>query len=324
MTTEIPLVSIIVITYNSARYVLKTLESARFQSYRNIELIISDDASSDMTVELCENWIASNRERFHNIMLLTSRFNTGTSSNCNRAIKLAAGEWIKLIGGDDILTNKCIEENMQFISLNSHIKLLFSDCVIIDENHKEIGHLSNNSEFFGLSAKKQYQKLIWANYVATPTAFINASVFKIIGGFDERIRIVEDYPFWIKATKNDYKLYYFNVDTVLYRKLSSLLDIKQSLSSYQADLLLIFKHYRLKGTNVKNFWYLFHDWLYLKSLRSPLHRIIIIFLPVHFLRFLLNEYLKTKSNGSFNYTGIRDIRYKVSGYLKGKLARRRL
>lgn len=52
-----PLVSVIVITYNSAKYVLETLESIRVQSYQNIELIISDDCSKDNTIDICRNWI---------------------------------------------------------------------------------------------------------------------------------------------------------------------------------------------------------------------------------------------------------------------------
>ena len=53
---ECPLVSIVVITYNSAEYVLETLESAKAQTYQNIELIVSDDCSADNTVETCSRW----------------------------------------------------------------------------------------------------------------------------------------------------------------------------------------------------------------------------------------------------------------------------
>ncbi len=58
ITAENPLVSIIVCTYNSSKYVLETLESAKEQTYQNVELIVSDDCSTDNTVELCRKWIA--------------------------------------------------------------------------------------------------------------------------------------------------------------------------------------------------------------------------------------------------------------------------
>jgi alpha-1,3-rhamnosyltransferase len=52
-----PLVSVVIITYNSSKYVLETLESAKAQTYQNIELIVSDDCSTDDTVEKCREWI---------------------------------------------------------------------------------------------------------------------------------------------------------------------------------------------------------------------------------------------------------------------------
>ena len=61
---EQPLVSIIVITYNSSKYVLETLESAKAQTYQNIELIVSDDCSTDNTVEICQNGSKTKNDLF--------------------------------------------------------------------------------------------------------------------------------------------------------------------------------------------------------------------------------------------------------------------
>jgi len=97
------LVSIVVITYNSSKYVLETLESCKNQTYKNIELIISDDASKDNTVKLCQNWIEKNKKRFFRTELITTIKNTGIPSNCNRGVRASKGEWVKLIAGDDVL-----------------------------------------------------------------------------------------------------------------------------------------------------------------------------------------------------------------------------
>src|SRR5450759_2313112 len=98
-----PLVSIIVVTYNSSKYVLETLESAKAQTYQNIELVVSDDCSTDDTVEICRKWIEENNDRFVRTTLVTSPENKGIPANCNRGIKASKGEWIKLIAGDDLL-----------------------------------------------------------------------------------------------------------------------------------------------------------------------------------------------------------------------------
>ena len=94
---QCPLVSVVVITYNSAQYVLETLNSIKEQSYSNIELIISDDCSKDKTVEICRDWLAKNKEKFVRTELITVEKNTGTSANINRGIKASKGKWIKSI-----------------------------------------------------------------------------------------------------------------------------------------------------------------------------------------------------------------------------------
>ena len=118
-----PLVSVIVITYNSSNYVLETLESAKAQTYKNIELIISDDGSTDTTVGICKNWINQNKERFVAVKCITTGNNTGIAPNCNRGLKEAKGEWLKFIAGDDILMDSCIERNMDFVQNSPHFFL---------------------------------------------------------------------------------------------------------------------------------------------------------------------------------------------------------
>ena len=95
-----PLVSICIVTYNSAEFIVETLESAKAQTYENIELILSDDCSKDNTVEICRQWIEENSTRFTNCEIVTTPINTGVAANLNRAIAKAKGEWIKSIAGE--------------------------------------------------------------------------------------------------------------------------------------------------------------------------------------------------------------------------------
>ncbi|GAB1452027.1 hypothetical protein MASR2M47_20830 [Draconibacterium sp.] len=109
MQNQNPLVSIVVITYNSSKFILDTLESAKEQTYQNLELIITDDCSTDNTIEICQNWIEKNSYRFVNTELITVEKNTGTAPNANRGLKVSKGEWIKFIAGDDFLLTNCID-----------------------------------------------------------------------------------------------------------------------------------------------------------------------------------------------------------------------
>lgn len=113
MHSNTPLVSFCVITYNSSKYILETLESIKNQIYSNIELIITDDCSSDNTVEICNNWLIENKSRFERTILLTTIKNTGVCGNVVRGEKECQGEYFKIIAGDDYLadsyTTKCVE-----------------------------------------------------------------------------------------------------------------------------------------------------------------------------------------------------------------------
>ena len=109
------LVSVGIITYNSEKTILETLNSAYNQTYKNIELIISDDFSQDNTVNICKEWISEHSSRFVNCFVVTSTQNTGTSANCNRLINYCSGEYLKILAGDDIFTSTCIEDNIKNI-----------------------------------------------------------------------------------------------------------------------------------------------------------------------------------------------------------------
>ncbi len=100
---ETPLVSVVLVTYNSAQYVIETLESIKAQTWQQIELIVSDDCSTDKTAELCSNWIDCNKGRFSKTKMITVLQNSGIPANCNRGLRAAQGEWVKIISGDDIL-----------------------------------------------------------------------------------------------------------------------------------------------------------------------------------------------------------------------------
>jgi alpha-1,3-rhamnosyltransferase len=217
------LVSVVLITYNSEAYVVETLESIAAQTYRNIELIISDDCSSDQTVAVCKLWLQNNQSRFANVELLTTEVNSGIPGNCNRGIKKAKGMWIKLIAGDDILLPNAIADNVDFVQ-GKEIKILFSKIQLFKVADGKRINLSvkpsNHHLLFskGLTAKKLYHTLLHADVISfTPSVFFKSSVFTEIGFFDERYRLMEDYPFWLKATKNGVMLHIMDKLTVLYR-----------------------------------------------------------------------------------------------------------
>lgn len=288
-----PLVSIIVITYNSSKYVLETLESAKAQTYQKTELIVSDDCSTDNTVKICREWIEKYGEGFVRTELITVRENTGISANCNRGIKAAEGEWMKLIAGDDILLPNCIFDNIDQIIKNNNISFLFSEIHPFSDSQEEIHskYFNTKYDFFKLTAIKQFKKLVIENRIITPSAFLRVETLRKIGGYDENIRNVEDYPLWIKATKNGYKLFYFNKVTVKYRIHENSMTTSASKTKIANDLEQIFLKYNLPYISITNFLFVIDYYLMIKSIKSLVYKLIRFFSPIYYYRGIKKHWL---------------------------------
>jgi alpha-1,3-rhamnosyltransferase len=243
-----PLVSIIIITFNSSKYVLETLESAKAQTYENIELIVSDDCSTDDTVEVCRNWIEKNKERFVRTELITVPANTGIPANCNRGVKASNGEWVKLVAGDDMLHEECILRYIKFIKENNNIpQFLFSNVVRINSNSIIIDDDSKDDSnrwaiiFGSLSAAEQFKLLLKSNKVWASTWMFSKDIYKIVHGFDERYKCYEDRPFMLSVTRNGSKIFYVNTDGTLYRiHNNSVQTSKNILSCFEESKLNFF------------------------------------------------------------------------------------
>ncbi len=219
-----PLVSIIVITYNSGKYVIETLESAKNQTYKNIELIVSDDKSNDDTVQICNDWIEKNKTHFNNVQLIETDKNTGIPGNCNRGIKAASGDWIKLLAGDDALTENCIENFVKFHKKEPNARIMFSNV----DRYNNSFDLENKLPLYQTKALKisqyettayeQFQILLRVNKVWANSLFIAKSIFEEYGLYDASLRFWEDRPFLLKVTNQGVKLYYVDIISCKYRK----------------------------------------------------------------------------------------------------------
>jgi glycosyltransferase involved in cell wall biosynthesis len=221
-----PLVTVSVVTYNSAAFVVETLQSVAEQTYQNIALIISDDGSTDNTVQLCEQWLHDHKGRFESIQLLTVPFNTGVSANCNRILAAAKTDWIKFIAGDDLLLPNCLEDYMQYVAQHPQVRVLFSQIYLFVNQFIEKNILRLVPSQFPanimdprFTAADQFKLLLVSDRINfTPSYFFHKEVILKVGGYDERHKIVEDYPMWLKLTQAGYRLDFMQKITVAYRQ----------------------------------------------------------------------------------------------------------
>lgn len=253
VSKDLPLVSVVVISYNSAFTIEETLQSIYVQSYENLELIISDDCSSDSTLDICRQFVEDKGGRFVDVRICSPERNTGISVNCNRGCALAKGEWVKIIAGDDILLPHCITSFYDHTLKFPNDYFFFSNIELfggkVDQASVDIWE--QRVSVFGV-CKTAYQQNVhltssW-NFVPAATSFMNLSIFRQLGGFDESLLFIEDYPFWIKVTGAGYRLSFVPEVLVLYRISSGSISIGSASSKiYRITKILFKQKYKIKN-----------------------------------------------------------------------------
>ncbi|MCX7207342.1 MAG: glycosyltransferase [Proteobacteria bacterium] len=218
-------ITVAVVTYNSALTIVETLNSIASQSYgaESIELIISDDSSLDDTIKVVSAWLNEYGHKFKKIHLIENVINGGIAKNCNSVWKAATSKWIKTIAGDDVLFVDCLSDNYQYVCEHPNAKLVFSSMQLFkvntEGNAQLIGKMPDaySLPFFNLNSADQFKFLQSQSVHGAPSAFINKLLLEEIGFADERFPLMEDYPLWFKITKQGYKIHFLDKDTVYYR-----------------------------------------------------------------------------------------------------------
>lgn len=208
-----PLITVVVITYNSSQYVLETLDSVKNQTYNNIEIIISDDCSTDNTLEICNEWLQKNKTRFISSKIIKTDYNSGISHNYNNGLKHAAGEWVKYIAGDDKLKPECIEKLVARTTLNKDRFIISKQLNFSSSNpYIEILPIDLSPYFKDFKSKLKrvrFQELYLLRVgtkIPGPTLFLHTQTLRNIGGFDEKYPFIEDFPLAMKYLKNGYPI----------------------------------------------------------------------------------------------------------------------
>lgn len=183
------LVSIIMPSYNTGRFIDESIKSVLAQTYTNWELIIVDDASTDNTdaVVECQK---RNCERSESIHYLKNSKNSGAAVSRNRALALAKGKWIAFLDSDDLWAPEKLEKQLKFMVENGY-DFSYTRYEEIDENGKPNGTL--------VSGPKRITKTGMYNYCwpGCLTVMYNREVVGDILIAD--IRKNNDYAIWLKV-----------------------------------------------------------------------------------------------------------------------------
>lgn len=238
---NLPLVSVVVVSYNAEETVLETLDSVLSQAYHNIELVLSDDCSKDKTVEVAQKWIDEHSASFNGgAHLLTAEKNQGVCANFNKAIRFAKGEWIKIIAADDILFPNCCDDYVNYVISHPKAHFISSFESVYIETFAE-GHCIIKKQavkdlsFFDLNSGEQLKKMAYQIYSTAPTMFFSKKLFDNVGGFNEKYSY-EDHPFYVNLLEHGYKMFFMPKITAGYRRHDSIFNSTEKLFNYKFSL----------------------------------------------------------------------------------------
>lgn len=222
-------VSIIIPCYNQAKYVACAIESALCQTYKNIEIVIVDDCSSDNSVEVIKNYAKNNK----NIKYLTFDKNKGVCAARNAAIDASSGKYILPLDADDIIAKTYVQKAVEIL-----------------EKKPDIGIVYCNARMFGKINKKwilpEFNKecIIFTNCIFN-SAMYRKSDFILCGAYDENMRYgCEDWDLWLSFIEKGFGVYKINEELFYYRKLDEKTRTDLSNKHYSQICREIFNKHR--------------------------------------------------------------------------------
>ncbi len=184
------LVSVIIPVYNHERYVSYSIQSVLQQTYKNIELIVIDDGSTDGSAKVIRDLLQNHCFTF------LARANKGLSATINEGIQLSHGEYICILASDDIYKHHKIKMQVDYLDNNQEYAMCCSLAETIDKNGTLLPQIIgyNNSETL------KFNRLIENNSITGVTVMLRRSVFESIGLFDVMLS-VEDWDMWLRVSE---------------------------------------------------------------------------------------------------------------------------
>ena len=225
----LPKVSIYILNFNYGKFIGQAIESCVEQSFKDIEIIIIDDGSTDNSKEIIQLYTRK-------YPFIKTRFNKnqGLIKSCNQALKLAEGKYILRLDADDWLDRNAIEIMFNKMEKNKKVELLFPDYYETDEN-KNVLHTIRRHDF---KKVKLLTLQLMEHVLYSEKTLIN------MGGYDENFSCQDGFEIWLRFYKK-FKVMNLNLPLFYYRRHGSNLTTNRNKINFNRNKIL-FKHKKNK------------------------------------------------------------------------------
>lgn len=203
-----PTVSVVMTCYNYGKYVGQSIESVLMQTYKDFELIIINDGSTDNSDSIIKCYTKD--RRIHYIM----QDNAGQARAKNAGIKLSCGKYIAFLDADDLWEKEKIEMQLPLFMRNE-TGVVYSNAIWIDDESREIGR-GWGSGYFRPRSQKVSNYLLYDNFIYFSSAIVRKECFDKVGIFDESLTMGIDWDLWLRMSVH-YEFDYVDKHLIKYR-----------------------------------------------------------------------------------------------------------
>ena len=205
-------ITVIIPTYNKAKYIEKTIQSVFQQTYKDWEIVIVDDCSADDTETIVQKYLSDKIRYFRHAR------NWGPGATFNDGIKKSNSEYATLIASDDILLPNHLEQVMLQFAKDDFVETVFPKLKVIDEAGNYLNRIIQQPF---LDKYKMLNHLFYAgNDIPSPGVSFRKTLFNKIADYNQNLIIMHDYDLNVRCLMNG-KTSTVNETTVLYRRFSN-------------------------------------------------------------------------------------------------------
>ena len=186
----LPKISVVIPSFNMARYIDETLKSIVNQDYPNIECIVMDGGSTDGTLEILK--------KYEKQITWISEKDKGQSDAINKGLSKATGDILTYLNADDVYEPGCFQKLADYFQKYPETKWVYGKCLIVDEKGSEIRRAITGYKYFW-QKRYSYDWLMVMDFIAQPATFWRRELTEEIGLFDVDEHLAMDYDYWLRA-----------------------------------------------------------------------------------------------------------------------------
>ena len=196
-STTDPLVTIVIPAYNHEGYVKDAIKSVLAQVYKNWELIIINDGSTDKTGQVCDQFA------HHEGVQVIHQENMGLSATLNKALEMARGDYFGFLPSDDMFYPEKLLIQVDFLDTHRNLAGVGGLQTLVDAHGNPIEDKAMEEWFSYIPSSRPdfLLKLLERNFVPAPSMLLRTEIVREKGGFDTSCRYMQDYDLWFRILK---------------------------------------------------------------------------------------------------------------------------